>query len=67
MENDPRFADNPHRRLEWTDMSHDGGEVGNNHSLYLYLQRSNVQQVVWGAPSNKVMLTAPFVTPLLNH
>ncbi len=47
LANNDVYQANPNRQYVWTNFNHDNqGNTGNNHSLYLYLQRPDVQKLV---------------------
>ena len=60
INNSQVMRDNPDTyKSMWTNFAADNqGDVGNNHSLYLYLQRAEVQQALSMLPQR---LTRPFV------
>lgn|GEM_PF-4025544 len=52
-------SNDPRRRYIWTDFNNDGqGETGNNHSMYLYLQRREVRAAL--GMTRPQILTQPF-------
>lgn len=55
MDRDPRFH-TQNQNLYWTDM----GDIGNNHSLYLYLQLKEVQQKLGLRTQADVFQNQPF-------
>jgi hypothetical protein len=61
MEGREAYQNNPKRQYVGTDFNNDRqGETGNNHSLYLYLQRNNVQGLL--GMTQPQVLTQPFVS-----